>query len=316
MFRFLVWLFLFCGFAANAAYVPPAGSNVSGAIVTATGGPTRTLATWMVNLIGAQNNVGLSNVAYGVNALQGNTTGSNNTASGLNALQGNTTGSYNTASGLNTLQGNTTGIYNTASGVNALFGNTTGSNNTASGLNALFTNTTGSYNTASGVNALQGNTTGINNTASGVNALFGNTTGGSNTVIGYNSGLSIIAGSGNIMVGNGADSGSDTSNQINLGNLVYYNNASTSAPAVTSCGSSPSIDAHANNRSGTVTVGTGVIATCTITFAGSGYTTWNHCRVTSQLSEAAFAYSYTKTALTVTATSLTSNKLDYDCDGF
>ena len=265
MFRFLVWLFLFCGFAANAAYVPPAGSNVSGAIVTATGGPTRTLATWMVNLIGAQNNVGLSNVAYGVNALQGNTTGSNNTASGLNAL---------------------------------------------------FTNTTGSYNTASGVNALQGNTTGINNTASGVNALFGNTTGGSNTVIGYNSGLSIIAGSGNIMVGNGADSGSDTSNQINLGNLVYYNNASTSAPAVTSCGSSPSIDAHANNRSGTVTVGTGVIATCTITFAGSGYTTWNHCRVTSQLSEAAFAYSYTKTALTVTATSLTSNKLDYDCDGF
>lgn len=88
-----------------------------------------------------------------------------------------------------------------------------------------------------------------------------------------------------------------------------------SAPAVTACGTSPSIDGKATNNSGTVTVGTVAASSCTVTFASSGFTTWNHCRVTSQTTLAAFGYSYTTSVLTVTGTSLVGDKFDYECDG-
>lgn len=86
-----------------------------------------------------------------------------------------------------------------------------------------------------------------------------------------------------------------------------------SAPAVTSCGGSPSIDGNASDSSGTVTVGS-VATTCTVTFA-SAYTTFNHCRVVSQSSISGLAYSYTKTAITVTASVLGGDLFDYECDG-
>jgi hypothetical protein len=90
---------------------------------------------------------------------------------------------------------------------------------------------------------------------------------------------------------------------------------SGAAPVVSACGTSPSIDAHATNSSGTVTVGTVTATSCTITFATSGFVTWNHCNVTAQSTLAAFAYSYTKTVITVTGTTLVSAILDYRCDG-
>jgi hypothetical protein len=130
------------------------------------------------------NTTGNSNTASGIYALQNNTTGSNNTASGQGALQNNTTGIQNTASGYAALYSNTTGSSNTASGQGALQNNTTGNQNTASGYSALEANTTGADNTASGLGALQFNTTGANNTATGVSALGLNTTGISNTAIG------------------------------------------------------------------------------------------------------------------------------------
>jgi hypothetical protein len=71
-------------------------------------------------------------------------------------------------------------------------------------------------------------------------------------------------------------------------------------------GGSPAIDAHATDNSGTVTAGSGALTSCKVTF-NAAYTTWNHCRVTSQQSAAGFAYSYTKSVITVTATSLTSD---------
>lgn len=95
------------------------------------------------------------------------------------------------------------------------------------------------------------------------------------------------------------------------GNMAFVG----SAPVVSACGTSPSIDGKATNNSGTVTVGTIAAASCTVTFANSGYTTWNHCRVTAQTPLANFAYSYTKTVLTVTATSLLNEVFDYNCDG-
>jgi hypothetical protein len=107
---------------------------------------------------------------------------------------------------------------------------------------------------------------------------------------------------------------SGTNNEINIGGIVFYNNTSLAAPTVSACGTSPAIDAHANAKSGTVTVGSGAVASCTITFA-SAYTTFDHCRVTPHSTIAVFAYSYTLAAITLTATSLTSDVVDYDCDG-
>lgn len=100
------------------------------------------------------------------------------------------------------------------------------------------------------------------------------------------------------------------SNKTLSGHIAYAG----SSPAVSACGTSPSIDAHATDTSGTVTVGTIAAASCTVTFA-SAYTTWNHCRVTSQSVIASFAYSYTLSTITVTGTSLVGDLFDYDCDG-
>jgi hypothetical protein len=84
-------------------------------------------------------------------------------------------------------------------------------------------------------------------------------------------------------------------------------------PTLSACGTSPSIDANATNLSGTVTVGS-TATSCTATFA-TAFTTYNHCRVTSQSTLAAFAYTYSKTAITVTATVLGTDVFDYQCDG-
>lgn len=86
-------------------------------------------------------------------------------------------------------------------------------------------------------------------------------------------------------------------------------------PAVSACGTgSPAIDAHATDFSGTVTTGT-VSTTCTVTFAVA-YTSWNHCRITSQSSISGLAYTYSLSAITVTASVLGGDNFDYSCDGY
>ena len=121
--------------------------------------------------------------------------GTQNTFVGKSAGNLTTSGSgRNAAFGMSALQNNTTGAFNTASGFASLFSNTTGSSNTASGENALLFNTGGSSNTAAGQAALYRNTTGNNNTAVGVGAGLtltpanANMTGSNNTFIGYQSG--------------------------------------------------------------------------------------------------------------------------------
>jgi hypothetical protein len=217
---------------------------------------------------------------------------------------------------------NSTGANNVYVGFNAGVGVTSGGNNVALGQGALGKSsaTSASNDTIVGQVAGGNLTIGSGNVFVGTQAGQNVTTGGSNTIIGAFVGdTTLTTGSNDIIIGTRSTDdapASGSSNLINIGSLLYLNTNSTSAPAVSSCGSSPSIDAHANNKSGTVTAGTGTVASCTITLAGSGYTTWNHCRVTSQSAESSFAYSYTLTAITVTATSLTSDKIDYDCDGY
>lgn len=104
---------------------------------------------------------------------------------------------------------------------------------------------------------------------------------------------------------------------LELNGAVYISgiNIKASNPTVSSCGTSPSIDSNSSNYAGTVTVGSVSATSCTITFA-SAFTTYNHCVITSQQSVAAFAYSYTLSDITVTATSMVSDKIDYHCEGY
>ena len=208
----------------------------------------------------------------------------------------------------NTLLGFMVGNWLTAGAYNTLTGALVGENLT-----------NGGYNTITGASSGLAMTTGYSNSIFGQQSGTKITTGGRNTIIGNNvASTTLVTGSNNIIIGTTAAQdtiAANTNNEINVGGLLFYNTASVAAPAVTG-GTSPTIDSHANNRSGTVTFGSGTVASGTITFAGSGYSVWNHCRVTPQSALTSFSYSYTKTAITVTASSLTSAVIDYDCDGY
>lgn len=298
----------------------------------------------------------LNNVSSGADELAGNkVSGSENTFIGNKAGSLVTTGFGNTALGHNAMGDGSgapvTGSDNTfvgrdsgrnvvgVSGGNLGFGSSTlenifGSGNVAIGLSAMQNSSGGNDNvaigTASGANINNGQnvfigskTVSNNSGNAGDNVIIGYlggsdlTNGSNNICIGWQCMLTATTGNNNIIIMPNADLPAvGSNNYVNFGGLLFYNNNSTAAPAVTACGSSPSIDSHANNRSGTITVGSGVVASCTVTFAGTGYSTWNHCRVTPHTTIAAFAYSYTKTVLTLTATSLTSDAVDYDCDGY
>jgi hypothetical protein len=226
------------------------------------------------------------------------------------------TGGTNTGVGTDALLAIAGGTANTCVGEVACAAITSGSANASLGQAALTTNISGSNNLAIGQNSLHVST-GSNGTAVGGGALSGVTTGASNTGVGYQACQNLTTGGSDICLGAGTTAPAvGSANLINLGNLVYYNDNSTAAPAVVG-GSSPTIDAHANNRSGRVTVGSGAVGSLALTFAGTGYSTWNHCRVTPETASlVAFGYSYSLTVLTVTATSLTSAVFDYDCDGY
>lgn len=237
------------------------------------------------------------------------------TGFGSQALSLCTTCTTSTAVGYRALASTLTGIDNTAIGHQALSA-ATASESTAVGYQAANALTSGGYVTAIGTKALAA-VTGSFNTAVGYNTGPSLVAGTSNVFLGYQAGTTCASGSSNIIIGvNSACKAAANSNMINIGGLIYYNVNSAAAPAVTSCGTSPSIDANANNKSGTVTIGTGSPASCTVTFAGTGYSSWNHCRVTAQTGGLVnFGYGYTLTVLTITSTAL-SGKVDYDCDGY
>jgi trimeric autotransporter adhesin len=95
----------------------------------------------------------LTNVAFGDEVLDANTTAVDNTAFGYRALTTATTGGGNTGIGSNALRLNSTGTGNTALGYLAMENNTN-SNNTALGYRSLRANTSGTYNVGVGVDAL------------------------------------------------------------------------------------------------------------------------------------------------------------------
>jgi hypothetical protein len=87
--------------------------------------------------------------------------------------------------------------------------------------------------------------------------------------------------------------------------------AAGSAPALTSCGTSPAISG--SDLAGTVTIGTGAPTGCVITF-NAAYTSAPHCtvtwRATALLSQ---NYAVSNTAITLTQTATSSGVVDYIC---
>lgn len=84
------------------------------------------------------------------------------------------------------------------------------------------------------------------------------------------------------------------------------------APALTSCGTSPTISG--NDYAGTVTMGTGTPTGCVITF-NTAYSSAPHCVVTSRTAygTTALAYTVSTTAITTTQSATSSNLVDYVC---
>jgi hypothetical protein len=91
---------------------------------------------------------------------------------------------------------------------------------------------------------------------------------------------------------------------------THVASAQTTPPALTSCGTSPSISG--TDTAGTVTMGTGSPTGCVITF-NVAYTTAPHCTVTFRASIVAYTYTVSGAAITTTQTATSSNLLDYVC---
>lgn len=85
----------------------------------------------------------------------------------------------------------------------------------------------------------------------------------------------------------------------------------TTAPALTSCGTTPAI--VGTDVAGTVTMGTGTPTGCVITFA-TAYATAPHCIVAWVATPlASQSYATSATAITLTQTATSSNVVKYAC---
>jgi len=265
------------------------------------------------------------NVAVGDQTLLSLTSGSaRDTALGFQAGQAISSGSDNTSigNGAGSASGSNTLSFMTAVGSSALT-NDTGSGNTALGYKAANSLTSGTFNIAIGANV-----TPVSNTASGQltigNVLFGTGLYSGSTV------ASSTTSGGAIGVGSttpfatfaiGGTSGTDpfavaTSSQ---GTLAFgidssgHRYSGGPAPAVSSCGTNPSITGDDN--AGTITVGSGVSTTaCTITFAHSWAATPTCQLATDSVTALADISSISGSALTVgLGASLSSGHIYYEC---
>jgi hypothetical protein len=253
-----------------------------------------------------------NDVAIGVSALIKDSSTGNNMAIGNYAMQSadGSSGTGNIAIGNSSMAGPiSTAHDNTVLGWLAAGAGkaTTASENVIIGSRAGDNIAADSENTLIGFQAgrsLGGS--GGSNTFVGSQAGSGVTTGMNNIIVGRETQPEFGAlhqGNNNILIGGFRTASPDASGQIVIGNVLFYNAASTLPPKV-SCGEGATIDPHANSKSGTVTAGTGSVRACTITVAAA-YVSWNHCRVTSQSPVPEFGYRYNRAAITLTAPSQT-----------
>lgn len=289
---------------------------------------------------------GQSNVAFGTDSMRNSITNSNDTAIGRYTLGLPTaSGGGNVAIGYTALKGQASSTpldvvaigdaaalapNLTTATQDVFIGSFAGENNLTSASQAACIgyeacqNINGA-NFATAIGALAGRSiTGSGNQTFVGYAAGTKVTAASNTFIGAAVGSSVcVSGQFNILIGTSVAVDcplAATASLLNVGNLVkgdlanFHSYSGGSAPVVSACGTgSPAIDANATDSSGTVTTGA-VATTCTVTF-NHAYGTFDHCIVTSQSSISGLAYSYTLSAIVVTASVLGGDKFDYRCDG-
>lgn len=117
-----------------------------------------------------------------------------------------------------------------------------------------------------------------------------------------------VASSGATTIGN------STTTFTFLTNGHITSTSTSNTPVLSSCGTTPSI--VGSDAAGTVTVGSVAATGCTITFANA-YVNAPACTVTEQTGSVTNVFSYTlsTTAIVVSQTGLTSDKLNYVCIG-
>ncbi len=268
------------------------------------------------------------NVAIGSNVLQTNL--SNQLVGiGYFALHANTTGTFNLAVGSNALQAETTAVGNLAIGSSALGQLVTGDHNIAIGGFALNGAGIKQYNLAIGWGS------GLAMTSGGSNILIGDSSGAaltsetSNIFIGRRSGLTITGVQNTVAIG--YEAAPTTSNQVVLGAAGTTEvttpgrytgtkfTSSTAAPAASTCGTTPAVDANSTDVSGAVTFGTGTPAACTITFTAA-YPTAAYCTISPANAAAvgvtAYISAMSSSAFTITLGAGTDSvKFNYVCMG-
>ena len=149
--------------------------------------------------------------------------------------------------------------------------------------------------------------------AIGSNVISGGTTG---RVLYDNAGVAgeySISGSGNVAMTTSAALTTPTITTATLAGLTTYSGhqaTSGSAPALTSCGTSPTI--AGTDTAGLVTMGTASPTGCVITFA-SAYTTAPYCNVSWLINIASMQFTVSTTAITLVQTGTSSNKVMYRC---
>ena len=108
-------------------------------------------------------------------------------------------------------------------------GTGSGAGITALGASAGASLLAGADNTLIGTSAAILLTTGDDNIVLGSTSLSLATTGSDNIVVGSNSLTDIVAGDGNIFIGNSIDAGSDASNLVNIGDLIFGDRSGTTS---------------------------------------------------------------------------------------
>ncbi len=110
-----------------------------------------------------------------------------------------------------------------------------------------------------------------------------------------------------------------TSNAAGLANqTLFFNSAAhlaitqATAPAASSCGTTPAITAGSTDMGGTVTMGTGSPTGCVITF-GTAFAVAPKCAVTWQANLASMQYTISTTAITLVQTGTSSNLVNWTC---
>lgn len=113
-----------------------------------------------------------------------------------------------------------------------------------------------------------------------------------------------------LIIQNGNTAGTTT--QMIFDSKGHLGYSPATLPAITSCGSSPSA-ATGSDAGGQVTEGSTATG-CTITFAAA-YAAAPFCTVSLQTQQAAFSYTLSASAIVVTNTSATGDKINWVCHG-